>query len=278
MDRCPSLCGNDAMAPLHQHLFAAAYTLALLGGLTAIWFRPPVSDWPAWVQAVGSIAAIMAAIWIAQWQASRERLKDDELRLRRERAARAVTPLALTQICAWAEETISSWREAAHRIQADPFERAFGEGMGESGVPDPADVVFSKVPDSAVRDIQAMIEACSKEEAKPYVALLQVLQVQQTRAAGYVADINSPRSAMAAEYCLGQVVETAEVYARASELFDHARDEEAQNETPVTRRQIATALYLARAYEDLYPDLAQIADRRYGARMPAVEEDAANSA
>lgn len=83
---------------------------------------------------------------------------------------------------------------------------------------------------------------------------------------------------MAAEYCLGQVVETAEVYARASELFDHARDEEAQNETPVTRLQIATALYLARAYEDLYPDLAQIADRRYGARMPAVEEDAANSA
>lgn len=262
------------MAPLHQQIFATAYAVVLLCGLAAFWFRPPATDWPAWVQAVGSVAAIVAAIWIAQWQASRERLKENELRLRRERAARAVTPLALTQICAWAEETMSSWREAARRIEAGPFERTFGENMGEPGVPDPADVVFLKVPDSAVRDIQAMIEACSKDEAKPYVALLQVLQVQQTRAAGYVADINSPRSAMAAEYCLGQVVETAEVYARASDLFEHARDEGAQNETQVSRQQIGTALYLARAYEDMYPGLAGIADRKYGVRMPVEHQDA----
>ncbi|WP_174087214.1 hypothetical protein [Brevundimonas vesicularis] len=272
MDRLVGLCGNDTMAPVRQHLFIVGYTALLLSGLAALWFRPHVSDWPAWVQAIGSIAAIAAAIWIAQWQASRERTKEDELRLRRERAARAVTPLALTQICAWAEETMTSWREAARRLQASPFDQMFGERMGEPGVPDAADVVFSKVPESAVRDIQSMIEACSEEQAKPYVALLQVLQVQQTRAAGYVADINSPRSTMAAEYCFGQVVETAEVYARASELFNHARDENAEEATPVSRRQIGTALYLARAYEDLNPDLTRVADRMYGAGTPAVED------
>ena len=46
---------------------------------------------PAWVQAVGSIAAILAAIWIAQWQAGRERR--DRLEDRRE-LRKAVAGLA----------------------------------------------------------------------------------------------------------------------------------------------------------------------------------------
>lgn len=274
MDRLVGLCGNDAMAPVRQHLFILGYTALLLSGLAALWFKPSVSDWPAWVQAIGSIAAIAAAIWIAQWQAGRERKKEDELRLRRERAARAVTPLALTQICAWAEETMASWREAARRLQASPFERMFGDRMGEPGVPDAADMVFSKAPESAVQVIQSMIEASSEEHAKPYVALLQVLQVQQTRAAGFVADINSPRATMAAEYCFGQAVRTAEVYARASELFNHARDRDAEAATPINRQQIGTALYLARAYEDLNPDLARLADRMYGTTTTPAESDA----
>lgn len=261
------------MAPLRQHLFVAAYSVAVIGGLALLWFRPDADEWPAWVQAVGSIAAIAAAVWIAQEQAARERRKEEEIRHRRDRAARAITPLALTQICAWAEGTMSSWHEAARRIQAGPFEQTFGEDMGEGGAPDPAGVTFSTVPDAAVRDIQAMVEACSAAEAKPYVALLQVLQVQQTRANGYRADINSPRAVMAAEYCLGQVIETAEVYARASQLFNHARDRSAEDETPVTRQQIGTALYLARAYEDLYPDLKRVADRMFGPR-PAQSDGA----
>lgn len=264
MDSRRAVCGNRAMAPLGQQLFAAGYTVALLGALAALWFRPPVGDWPAWVQALGSVAAIGAAIWIAQWQASKERLKEDKLRRRRERAARAVTPLALTQICAWAQETMLLWREAARRIQAGPYERTFGERMGEPGVPDPAEMVFPKVPDLPVRDIQAMIEACSKAQARPYIALLQVLQVQQSRAAGYVADVSNPHTGITAEYCLRQVVETAEVYARASDLFDHARDKEAEEETVVTRQQIRTALNLAQFYEGANEDLTEIADRRYG--------------
>lgn len=79
------------MVPFRQQLFVVFYTLALLGLLAALWFRPPVKDWPAWVQAVGSIAAIMAAVWIAQWQAGRERR--DRLEDRRE-IRKAVAGLA----------------------------------------------------------------------------------------------------------------------------------------------------------------------------------------
>ena len=79
------------MVQFRQQLFVVFYTLALLGLLAALWFRPAVKDWPAWVQAVGSIAAIMAAVWIAQWQAGRERR--DRLEDRRE-IRKAVAGLA----------------------------------------------------------------------------------------------------------------------------------------------------------------------------------------
>lgn len=61
------------MTSLKQQVFVVGYVVVIIGGLAALWFRPPINDWPAWVQAVGSIAAIIAAIWIAQWQAGRER-------------------------------------------------------------------------------------------------------------------------------------------------------------------------------------------------------------
>lgn len=36
--------------------------------------RPPIEvDWPAWVQAVGSVAAIATAIWVPAWQRRKDR-------------------------------------------------------------------------------------------------------------------------------------------------------------------------------------------------------------
>lgn len=61
------------MAPFRQQVFVMVYVALLLCGAAALYVRPKVEDLPAWVQAVGSIAAILAAIWIAQWEAGRAR-------------------------------------------------------------------------------------------------------------------------------------------------------------------------------------------------------------
>lgn len=48
-------------------------------------------DWPAWVQAVGSVVAILTAIWVSHWEAERtrnERLED------RQELRRAIAGLA----------------------------------------------------------------------------------------------------------------------------------------------------------------------------------------
>ena len=72
--------------------------LCLLTGLTS-------SEWAAWVQAVGSISAIIGATWIAIWQSRRQHaisrsVMREERRLERTEVARAL--LALSINCAHA--------------------------------------------------------------------------------------------------------------------------------------------------------------------------------
>lgn len=67
--------------------------LCLLTGLTS-------SEWAAWVQAVGSIAAIIGATWIAIWQSRRQHaisrsVMREERRLERTEVARALLALSI---------------------------------------------------------------------------------------------------------------------------------------------------------------------------------------
>lgn len=71
------------MTSRYQILFVTTCIAALMAGIVAFWlFGPESVDWPAWVQAVGSVAAILAAIGISQWEAGRARR--DRVETRRE--------------------------------------------------------------------------------------------------------------------------------------------------------------------------------------------------
>jgi hypothetical protein len=92
MDSSPNLCGKQTMKPLSFSIFATAYAAVVIGALALLWLpRDLEIDWPAWVQAVGSVAAILAAVCISQWEASRAR--KDRIEDRRE-LRRAVAGLA----------------------------------------------------------------------------------------------------------------------------------------------------------------------------------------
>lgn len=72
IDSARHLCRSRAMLSLRRQIVGTA--ALLVGGLgVLIVSKPGAGDWPAWVQAIGSVAAIVAAIFIAQWQAGRER-------------------------------------------------------------------------------------------------------------------------------------------------------------------------------------------------------------
>ena len=66
MDSHFNLCGNGPMKPWSFSIFAIAYTAVICGGLALLWFPYGENiDWPAWVQAVGSIIAIIASATMA---------------------------------------------------------------------------------------------------------------------------------------------------------------------------------------------------------------------
>jgi hypothetical protein len=94
-----------------SYLEAAAF-IAIAAGLFISGFvianlikEPPIKsgDWPSWVQAVGSIAAIGVAIWVSHHQHEKGRALEIERKrlddIRRVRAVKAV----LVQICTLAE-------------------------------------------------------------------------------------------------------------------------------------------------------------------------------
>lgn len=91
------------------------------------------TEWASWIQAGGSIAAIVGAAWIAIWQSRRQHetslaLMRAEHRLARTELAR--TLLALSTNCARAIEFVAKQfpdREAVHRIAEQETHFDFNE-------------------------------------------------------------------------------------------------------------------------------------------------------
>jgi hypothetical protein len=98
--------------------------LAIYPGWAAIGHWAERADAPAWVQAVGSILAIVGAGWIAGWQASTARRDVD----RRERRADTNKALAILYIFRRADLVVeNAWRslkqnETTWRLAADQVE------------------------------------------------------------------------------------------------------------------------------------------------------------
>lgn len=112
-------------------------------------------DWAAWVQAVGSVVAILAAVWIARQDAIRQRVKD------REATARALS--VFTQI---------AFRAAMAAAEAHRY--ASGDGYVEK----PLDVFGHEI--LQVRTVRESIERIALETVDvPEAAITFLLLIHQ---------------------------------------------------------------------------------------------------
>lgn len=91
LDMPVKLCRIADMASRSQVYFVTIYTTMLVGALCAFWLRPTSAEWPAWVQAIGSIMAIAVAVWISNKEG--ERARADRI-MERQEFRRAVAALA----------------------------------------------------------------------------------------------------------------------------------------------------------------------------------------
>ena len=130
------------MAPFSQVAFVTGYTLILLGLLAVLWWPPDISGQvlAAWVQALGSIGAIIASVSVAIWV--------DQRRADSERAARAVADRAETQKAIYSVVFAGAHLLAAVRsAHANAVNSTWGPGgpASDKGAIDAAMAAFERV-------------------------------------------------------------------------------------------------------------------------------------
>lgn len=166
---------------------------------------------------IAGFIAIAAAAIGAQAVYAQIRQTDEESknsRKRKARATRAMLPLALSSVMEYAEQCL----KAMNALRPQCVGQALPSPV--PNVPDPVEW-----PEQALVLMRDYIEHADDEVAVPLTNLISKLQVQRSRFtevlrhAGGVPARATPLSLNLESY----VMDAAEVYARASSLFGHAR-------------------------------------------------------
>lgn len=213
-----------------------------------------VKDWETIFAATLALAAAMIGAAFIQ----RQIRQVEERRQRRYLAVRATMPLTLSRLCGYADDCV----QVLH-----PFSRKKANGGHLQDNPAEA-FALPSVPADIVTDLRDMIEACSPDQAEPLVELLGVLQVQMSRLGGLHADLAGPKRKIVGDsYFLTVLLDSADLYARASALFDFARAGPDVADAPEAKRlpaeKLRSALFLMSVRADNAPELYRHIDAIY---------------
>jgi len=164
--------------------------------------------------------------------------------------ARAVLPITLSAICAYADSVTSILHRLlrAHRNDGDRRIPAF-------------EISFPEPPLDAIQHLKAVIELSDANHRRVYASLVGKMQIQSARLRGYAKDaVNGETNRLDIE---ALALDALEVYARASLLFDYARFESEEPAGDVTLQNIGNALHGMRIFSEVYHDLCERAKTYY---------------
>ena len=203
-------------------------------------------------QIVGSLLAVGAAsvsVFYLHRQIQQTERHEHDRYQRRLRAIRAATPLTLSKVCAYSSELAKAW------MDVDGRSRTGGSLTKIGATVHPA---FPTLDPDLVKDLCDLIEATSEKDAAPFIALLNMLQVSSARARDFIS--NGASMTMQRIYCRSEALEAAEIYARASALFDPIMDDHLLTATKPSARQVSDALKSMQIYD---PQLIQALAARF---------------
>lgn len=170
------------------------------------------------------------------------------------RAARAMGPLVLSEICDFAEQTAEQWLLLKSHLSLVDL------------APNHPPIVlsFSRISPSSLDDIRKIVQFAPLGESEYYAILIRNIQVRIARSRDASRYANDEQRRPDNFYIVGEIVELAELYASASALFDFARDEGSLPESPVpTGGQVRSALRLLGLHGGFDEDVWQAFARRY---------------
>lgn len=202
-------------------LFALAEADVSCGG-GSIWNC--IDHWVHRYQTLIAAAAAVVTIFVLRSQIAEARSAEARNVARAQIAARAYLPLALTEVCEYAEECMI--RLDKHRIDRLAF-------------------VLPDIPQNAIEAIHACIATAAKEQAIRLAAILSDIQVQRARLRGRTRRLRSSTIS-------DGIFDSAELYARSESLFEWARRTSSSAPNP-HRRDIQIAIRVAGVEIRHYP-------------------------
>ena len=216
-------------------------------------FTRSLQGWQTLIAAVvAAVAVIVAFKNTDRSLAHAERLEANRRR-RKHAAVRAVLPLALSQVIAYAER--SAW------ALNDLVSKCKGETLPSGVVPES---LIEPLPSETLKSLADFIEytdATSVEVLESTVAWIQIFDSRMRALAQHNNDPAKTWVVVRTEI-EGLIVDAATIHAGAASAFDYARRRRAQMPTGLLWVAVIGALRNMRLWEDEYPRVHQIVDGR----------------
>ncbi len=142
--------------------------------------------------------------------------------------ARAVLPITLSSICAHAEAVLAMMIDLLRECE-------------DERLPQTRELKFPELPVEAVHHLKLVIELSGKEDRAIYASLVGRLQIQSSRLRGLQREM--ARAPVRQNSIEGRALDAAEVYARASLLFEYGRFESDRPNADLRIENLANALH-----------------------------------
>jgi hypothetical protein len=207
-----------------------------------------------WQTLLAGVLALIGAMWTVYY-IHRQIKQVDELekarRSKEELAARAVLPLALSQLVQYASECLRVIKDRSVQpgmLPGDPLDE-------NAGLP------------TVQRDIIGTLQACVRYADNTVVGqistLLAAIQVQQARLRELIIrSARRPDRRIPRFEAIGAMIDAAEIHAKASALFEYGR-EIADMRAKSTRQEIDSAFFQTGIVTVDENDLNEVLNRRY---------------
>jgi len=206
--------------------------------------RTGLYNWQTMIAGLLALAAALATIRLIRRQINQVTDLEQERRAREEAAARAILPLALSELTEYASDCI---KLLVQYVPAD------------GPIPNvPADYKIPRIPENAIVTLQTCARFADENIVAQFANLLGKLQIQHAR----LRDLFSrsvQRQRMFNVEGIGALIDAADIQARAGTLFDYARND-AQLRQLAPAQQLINSLHTSGVWE--HPALFAEIERR----------------
>ncbi|SFS34850.1 hypothetical protein SAMN05192570_0811 [Brevundimonas viscosa] len=238
------------LCPPWQGACGANFVEVLETSVLFLW----VSERETLLSGVMAVGAAIAGAYLLNKQVRQSDQQERERTDRSYRAARAMAPLVLTEVCDFAEQTAEQWLLLKSHL-------ALVELAPNSP---PVSLDFPRISPTGLDDIRKIVQFAPPKESEYYTSLIRDIQVRVARARDAARQANDEQRRPDNLYIASEVVEVAELYASASALFDFAREEgQLPDSHKPTREEVRSALRSLRLNSDFDDDIWEAFERRY---------------